>query len=117
MRRILMIGVLLDAATITAHAQTIETLVLQLASLDRLQKTTHDGIMLLGKKLSTLGDAGGGEFRQTENYFLSLTQKNPTLDQSSEAATILHLQNVLIEELMHSIQYWTDEKSFKIKEE
>ena len=115
MKRILLIGVLLDAGTITTHAQTIQTLIQQLASLEQLRTTTEKGYQLVEKGVYEMGTASGGESKQEENYFYSLTQKKEPLNSSSTASTALHLQNVLIERIMNAMQYWTDQKLLKIK--
>ncbi|HEY4334495.1 MAG TPA: hypothetical protein VGM89_01320 [Puia sp.] len=99
MKPLLLILAFFGAGSGVIHAQTVPTLVEQLAALNSLLQTTEKGYQAAGNGLKTIGDIANGEFLLHTGYFDSLSVVKPVIADDPKVAAIRSLQALLVQQI------------------
>jgi|SRR5579872_5111774 len=74
-----LLSTLLAGSLLTGHTQRLQTWLEQLAALQSLQQTIHEGYQLVESGLNTIGDLKTAEYQLHSDYYHSLKMVNPKL--------------------------------------
>jgi hypothetical protein len=95
MKRLLLIGALRGAGTLTAHSQTIEAMTAQLIELKLFEHSTAVGYQLMTSGLDSIGQITDNEYQLHQDHFNSLDLINPNL--GADPAIIGKLQDLTLQ--------------------
>jgi hypothetical protein len=116
MKQILLIGAVMEITSVTAHSQTIGTMLQQLGNLEQLRLTTQKGYNAVFDGLHEIGEIKAGEFHLHEAYFLSLNDGNPAItEQGRWVGALEGMQIDIMDAIYQAIQYYEYLKETTIK--
>ena len=106
MIRVLIFCALLGAGGFVCHAQTLEVMAEQLATLQTLQQSTTRGYQIMGDGVDSIGQITNGEYQLHQAYFASLDEVSPAVMTDAKLAALKELQMELVQQINAAIAYW-----------
>lgn len=107
MKKMILIGALLEGGSLTTHAQTIGTMLQELIALEQLRKTTGTGYKEVVNDLQEIENIMTGDLFIHHAYFLSLNELNPVLLQKKEEIrTLEDIQIEILDEIYKALKYY-----------
>ena len=113
MKYIFIIGAFWVAGSQACYAQSIPTMVEQIAALQALERTMHSGYQLVTRGLQDIGSIRNGEYQLHAGYFGSLTTVKPQLTDDPKVKALLTLQVTLKQALGKALDYWRRQRSLQ----
>jgi hypothetical protein len=106
MKQLIIIGALLEGSALTAHGQTIQTMLQQLSALEQYRKTVEAGQHQVVDGLHEIAHLKMDDLLIHEAFFGSFDDLKPVILENGNAINLQTVQFQIIEGLYNALDYY-----------